>query len=551
MVFGFSTILHKKSCTGGDPKNANKKRYKHPKETVGKIGENDEGVFPVRCLYRDLWGGYNRADDVKRPVFCAVSMVRFRKGAENLLTYSFENIETESMYEHLYRCIKQDILQKKLRAGEKLPSKRTFAKNLGVSTITVESAYAQLVAEGFLYTLPKRGYYVCDLEREEPAPPPPRPPAPPVKEPVRQTYWADFVGSSVARDMFPFSVWVKLLRDVTAGEDETTLLTDTSAGGIRQLRQAISDHLYQFRGMSIDPEQIVVGAGTEYLYSVLIQLLGRRRGYAVEDPGYLRLSKIYEKNDVTTYHIPMDHHGIIPEKLEESGAQILHITPSHHFPTGIVMPVSRRYEFLSWASKGEDRYIIEDDYDCEFRLAGRPIPTLQSIDVMEKVIYINTFSKSLAPAFRISYLVLPKHLVTRFYDTLGFYSGTVSCLEQMTLARFLSEGYFEKHINRMRNHYRGVRDKLLAALRQSPLAGRVHISAEQAGLHFLLELDTQRTDEEILRDAEAQDLRISFVSQYYYETAHRRPHVLVMNYSGLEEEKIDEAVQRLCRAVLG
>ena len=478
-------------------------------------------------------------------------MASFWKGAENLLTYSFETIDpAESMYEHLYACIKQDILQKKLRAGEKLPSKRTFAKNLGVSTITVESAYAQLVAEGFLYTLPKRGYYVCDLEREVPTPLP-RPATPPAREPARRTYWADFVGSSVARDMFPFSVWVKLLRDVTAGEDETALLTDTSAGGIRQLRQAISDHLYQFRGMTIDPEQIVVGAGTEYLYSVLIQLLGRQWGYAVEDPGYLRLSKIYEKNDVATHHIPMDQYGIIPEKLEESGAQILHITPSHHFPTGIVMPVSRRYAFLSWASKGDNRYIIEDDYDCEFRLAGRPIPTLQSIDVMEKVIYINTFSKSLAPAFRISYLVLPKHLVTRFYDTLGFYSGTVSCLEQMTLARFLSEGYFEKHINRMRNHYRAVRDKLLAALRQSPLAGKVKISAEQAGLHFLMELDTQRPDEDILRDAEARDLRISFVSQYYFAQENRRPHVLVMNYSGLEEEKIDQAVQRLCQAVLG
>lgn len=476
-------------------------------------------------------------------------MVSSRKETKIVLTYSFENIESESMYEHLYRCIKQDILQKKLKSGEKLPSKRTFAKNLGVSTITVESAYAQLVAEGYLYTLPKRGYYVCDLEKGE-EPPPPRPKQELPRQPVRRTYWADFVGSSVAKDMFPFSVWVKLLRDVTAGEDEATLLTDTSAGGIRQLRQAISDHLYQFRGMSIDPEQIVVGAGTEYLYSVLIQLLGRDRGYAMEDPGYLRLSKIYEKNDVRVCHIPMDASGIIPEKLEESGAEILHITPSHHFPTGIVMPVSRRYEFLSWASKGENRYIIEDDYDCEFRLSGRPIPTLQSIDVMEKVIYINTFSKSLAPAFRISYLVLPKHLVTRFYEALGFYSGTVSCLEQMTLARFLSEGYFEKHINRMRNHYRTVRDKLLGEISRSPLAGRVRISEENAGLHFLMEVDTNRSDQEIVQAAEGEDLRISFVSQYYFDTANCRPHVLVMNYSGLEEDRIPEAVDRLCRAVL-
>jgi GntR family transcriptional regulator/MocR family aminotransferase len=454
------------------------------------------------------------------------------------------------MYEYLYRCIKQDIEQKKLKSGEKLPSKRTFAKNLGVSTITVESAYAQLVAEGYLYTLPKRGYYVCDLEKGEDVPPPRRQ-APAPKQPPRREYWADFVGSSVAKDMFPFSIWVKLLRDVTAGEDETALLTDTSAGGIRQLRQAISDHLYQFRGMSIDPEQIVVGAGTEYLYSVLIQLLGRNRGYAVEDPGYLRLSKIYEKNDVRTHHIPMDASGIIPQKLEESGAEILHITPSHHFPTGIVMPVSRRYEFLSWASKGENRYIIEDDYDCEFRLSGRPIPTLQSIDVMEKVIYINTFSKSLAPAFRISYLVLPKHLVTRFYDTLGFYSGTVSCLEQMTLARFLSEGYFEKHINRMRNHYRALRDQLLGQISRSPLAGHVKISEEHAGLHFLMEIESSRTEAEILAAAEEADLRISFVSQYYYDFHGQSPHVLVMNYSGLDQSRIPEAVARLARAVLG
>ena len=256
-----------------------------------------------------------------------------------MLTYSFENIDGDSMYEYLYRCIKQDILQRKLKAGEKLPSKRAFAKNLGVSTITVESAYAQLVAEGYLYSLPKRGYYVCGLE--SPAEPPPARPAAPAAsapaasaEPRKKTYWADFVGSSVAKDMFPFSVWVKLLRDVTAGEDETALLTDTSAGGIRQLRQAIARHLYQFRGMTIDPEQIVVGAGTEYLYAVLIQLLGRDKGYAVEDPGYLRLSKIYEKNDVATFHIPMDGAGIIPQKLEESEAEICTSPPPTTSPRG-------------------------------------------------------------------------------------------------------------------------------------------------------------------------------------------------------------------------
>lgn len=463
-----------------------------------------------------------------------------------MLTYDLERRGDLPRYDYLYRCIKGDILSGRLAAGEKLPSKRALAAHLGTAVVTVENAYAQLLAEGYLTSRERSGCYVAQVETRQS---PPLPPAPVQAVPERP-WLLDLRGTGSGIEGFPFSVWAKLTRRVLT-ERGPALLQAVPHSGVPELRRALARHLYELRGIQVSPEQIVVGAGTEYLYSVLIQLLGRQWGYAVEDPGYLRLSKIYEKNDVVTYHIPMDQAGIIPEKLEESGAEILHITPSHHFPTGIVMPVSRRYEFLSWASKGENRYIIEDDYDCEFRLAGRPIPTLQSIDVMEKVIYINTFSKSLAPAFRISYLVLPKHLVTRFYETLGFYSGTVSCLEQMTLARFLSEGYFEKHINRMRNHYRALRDKLLLALRQSPLAGRVKISEEHAGLHFLLELDTQRSDEEILQAAQAQDLRISFVSQYYVAAQNRRPHVLVMNYSGLEEEKVEEAVSRLCRAVLG
>ena len=455
------------------------------------------------------------------------------------------------LYEQLYAALADEIRRGDRAPGTPLPGRRTMAAQQGVSVNTVDTAYQMLAAEGLAEPRPRSGFYVQKtygmLHTRAPRPAlRPAVPAVPAEAPVPLF---DLSTGSVDTALFPARSWGRIQKELLYQRPE--LLQRGEMQGDADLRGEIAQYLSEYRGVECTPGQIVVGAGTEYLYSVLIQLLGRQWGYAVEDPGYLRLSKIYEKNDVATYHIPMDEHGIIPEKLEESGAEILHITPSHHFPTGIVMPVSRRYEFLSWASKGENRYIIEDDYDCEFRLAGRPIPTLQSIDVMEKVIYINTFSKSLAPAFRISYLVLPKHLVTRFYDTLGFYSGTVSCLEQMTLARFLSEGYFEKHINRMRNHYRALRDKLLAELRQSPLAGKVRISEENAGLHFLLELDTQRSDEDIRAAAEREDLRLSFVSQYYVSDQHRRPHVLVMNYSGLEERQIPEAVARLCRAVEG
>ncbi|BAE86036.1 PLP-dependent aminotransferase family protein [Desulfitobacterium hafniense] len=466
-----------------------------------------------------------------------------------MLTYSFETIGSESMYEYLYHCIKTDILQKKLKADEKLPSKRVFAKNLGVSVITVENAYAQLAAEGYIYTQPKRGYFVANLDKQtlHPSLETSQNGLQSKKEPA---YYADFVKNSVAPDSFPFSVWAKLLRNVMDTESQASLLSDTSVGGVMKLRQAIAEHLYQFRGLSVEPEQIIVGAGTQYLYSVIIQLLGRKLTYAVEDPGYTRLSKIYASNDVQCCHIPMDDCGVIPESLKECGADILHITPSHHFPTGIVMPVSRRYELLSWAAQENERTIIEDDYDCEFRLFGKPIPTLQSIDVMEKVIYINTFSKSLAPTFRISYMVLPKHLVNRFYSQLGFYSCTVSTFEQFTLARFISEGYFEKHINRMRTYYRKQRDAILKALRQSELNPYITIQEEDSGLHFLMEVATDVDDAQLIDAAKKSGVRISCVSQYYHGTPDHKTHKIIINYSGLESAKIENAIQRLSQSLV-
>ncbi|MDD4680994.1 MAG: PLP-dependent aminotransferase family protein, partial [Clostridia bacterium] len=276
----------------------------------------------------------------------------------------------------------------------------------------------------------------------------------------------------------------------------------------------------------------------------------RNHLYAVEDPGYTKLTKIYESNDVKCCHIPMDAFGVMPDFLKSSGADILHITPSHHFPTGIVMPVSRRYELLSWAAKQNERYIIEDDYDCEFRLFGKPIPTLLSIDVMEKVIYINTFSKSLAPTFRISYMVLPKHLVGRYYQKLGFYSCTVSSFEQFTLARFISEGYFEKHINRMRTYYRKQRDTILKAIRESSLNPYLTIQEEDSGLHFLMKVNTDVEDAKLITAAKNAGIRISCVSKYYHDEQDCESHTIIINYSGLAPEKVETAIERLSKCIV-
>lgn len=460
-----------------------------------------------------------------------------------MLTYSFTDIGAESLYQHLYKCIKSDILSGKLSVGTKLPSKRSFAKNLGISTITVENAYAQLLAEGYISSLPKKGYFVNQAARQWVSAPSASPCcAEPLPQPT--PYLADFVTSQTNPDNFPFSTWAKLMREIIA-QRSTDLMRNPPGAGISELRTAICNHLRQFRNMDIAPGQVVIGAGTEYLYGLLIQLLGYDKVYAVENPGYRKASQIFRSNHVECRYAAMDHDGIHVDSLEEIGADIVHLSPAHHYPTGIITPIGRRYELLDWASASASRYIIEDDYDSEFRLTGRPIPMLQSIDCMEKVIYMNTFSKSLASTIRVSYMILPRHLMDRYVSDFSFYACTVSNFEQYTLARFLQEGYFEKHINRMRTYYKGLRDALVDAIKKSPLSSRVRITEENSGLHFLMQVDTKMSDEEIVRAAADRGIRIACLSQYYMDGSSAQEHVLVMNYSGLRTDNLAEAVNTL------
>ena len=465
-----------------------------------------------------------------------------------MLTYSFTDIGSDSLYEHLYKCIKNDILQGVLEPGDKLPSKRSFAKHLNISTITIENAYAQLLAEGYIYSIAKKGYFVADIINSLKSSAAATQPNLALSA-GKPAYYVDFLSNQTNPANFPFSIWAKLMREIISEKSEE-LMMNSPSGGILELRVAIAEHLRAFRGMKVSPAQIVVGAGTEYLYGLLIQLLGHDKVYAVEDPGYQKVAQIYRSNHVSCRYIPMDKQGILISSLEESKAEIAHISPSHHYPTGIITPISRRYELLGWASKSKDRYIIEDDYDSEFRLLGKPIPSLQSIDVMEKVIYINTFSKSLAPTIRIGYMILPEHLVEQFHRELSFYSCTVSTFEQYTLSKFIRDGYFEKHINRMRSFYRMQRDGLLECIRTSPLSNAVAITEEDSGLHFLMELKTKLTDEAIIRKAEQERIRIGCISQFYHNPAPSMEHILVMNYSGIEGDKMCEAIGRLSRCIV-
>ena len=458
-----------------------------------------------------------------------------------MLTYDLDRRGRLARYDYLYRCIREDILAGRLTAGEKLPSKRSLASHLQTAVITVENAYAQLEAEGYLYTREKRGYYVADVERHHAAPGC----GPAQSAPQRQRPWLlDLSSSGSGTEGFPFSVWARLMRRVLSEEGEA-LLRATPPNGADALREALARHLYRFRGISAAPEQIVVGAGTEYLYNLIVQLLGREAVYGVEDPGYSKAAHIYALGGARTAPVRVDEGGVCAASLEVSGAQILHTSPNHQFPTGAVMPIGRRQSLLRWAEEQKGRYIIEDDYDSEFRFTLRPIPTLQSIDRAGRVIYVNTFSRTLAPSLRISYMVLPEELTERYRTRLGFYSSTVPAMEQYTLSRFLDEGYFEAHINRMRKSYRAQRDAVIDAILQSPLGARCRISGEDAGLHFLLRLDTSCPDAVLRADAERHGVRLSFLSDFALSPDAAKPHTLVVNYPGVDLGRLRTALDIL------
>ena len=451
-----------------------------------------------------------------------------------MLTYTLDK-DKGHLSRELYKALKNDIEEGKLKRGEKLPSKRTFARNCSVSTITVQNAYDQLVSEGYITAIEKKGYYVSDsvakkskvsyLVEED--------------EDTSTVELPDLSNNRVNVDNFPFSIWSRIMRK-TMGEKQNLLLSPMKTEGVYELRRAISHHLSSFRGMAVSPSQIIVGAGTEYLYSLIIQLLGRDKLYALEDPGYMKLERIYNANGVRSIKVELDDKGLSLLSLEKSSADIAHISPNHHYPTGITMPLDRRYEILSWAAKKDERYIIEDDYDSEFRVSRNPVPTFYSLDTSGSVIYMNTFSKSLASTVRISYMVLPDSLAERFKENFSFYSSTVSSFEQYTLASFIEEGFFEKHINRMRLYYIRQRQAVLSLLSSSLMKDKCSVIENDSGLHFILRLNTFLSDKEVKDILYREGIKISALSDYSRSSS--ISHDFIISYSNLDMDAFKRAL---------
>jgi GntR family transcriptional regulator/MocR family aminotransferase len=449
--------------------------------------------------------------------------------------------ESEPLFKQLYSYIKQEIISGNLVKNEKLPSKRRLASSLQCSQNTVQAAYNQLVDEGYLIPRAKSGYFVAELDcilnlhgelRTASA-----------DEEQSDTYTYDFSHHGVDFECFPFSIWRKITKEIIDEYDKDLLRTGDPQGNAR-LRSGIARYLHHSRGVTCSPRQIIVSSGTEYLLQLLIQLFDKDYVYAIENPGYEKLSMLFRISRAECRPVTVDENGMRPDELENSAANVACITPSHQFPTGSIMPVSRRIRLLNWAGARPNRYIIEDDYDSEFRYSGKPIPSLQGFDKSGKVIYIGAFSKSLSPALRISYMVLPEKLLEIYNEKLNFYICPVPTIEQKTLQRFMDEGHFERHLNRMRNLYRQKREKLVSAIQEMlPDAG---IYGANAGLHFVLKTGSGMTESELIQKARERGVRVYGCSRYATEPVPEEYRdTIILGFATLKTDDISPAVSLL------
>lgn len=462
-----------------------------------------------------------------------------------MLTYHLSHKSDISLYEQLYRAIRKDIIEGVLVGGEKLPSKRSLAQHLKISQITVETAYGQLLAEGYIKSKARSGYYVQQIEvhnkkidniKHE------------IPKPKQKDYLYAFHTNTVDTSCFPFATWAKLLRSELT-DRASNLLKAGENKGVLQLRQEICRYLAEFRGISVLPQQIVVGAGSEYLLTLLIQLLGRNRTYALENPCYPKLNNIFKANGANVQPITLDKDGLEIDLLSKTDASVVYLTPSHQFPLGIVMPANRRIQMLNWTQQSDDRYIIEDDYDSEFRYTSKPIPAMKELDHDDRVIYLNTFAKSLAPSLRISYMVLPLRLLNEYEQKLGFYASTVPSFEQYTLARFLQTGSFERHVSRIKNLYKSRRDILISALSSTKFAKDMKLFGAEAGLHFMLKLENGLTEQQMVKKASENGVHLHGLSDYLItDSAEIQKSTVVLGYAGLDKDTIYKAVSCLDNA---
>lgn len=461
------------------------------------------------------------------------------------------NIQTDTpLYEQIYLHLKREILSGKLKTGEKLPSTRNLASHLQVSRNTVDMAYSQLLSEGYIDARPKKGHFVNELDHLylsgdtlENAPLTTGS-IPSSLEKMRTPSPAlmyDFSPYAIDSSHFPYGIWQRLMKNALDQGASCLILGDNQ--GDENFRLAIKHYLEQSRGVNCNPEQIIVGAGADYLLQLLSQLFTQNDIIAMEDPSYTQANLIFHSMHLKTVAIPVDAEGMKVERLQETSANIAYVTPSHQFPLGSVMSIKRRLGLLKWAKEAKNRYIIEDDHDSEFRYVGRPIPALQSLDTEQKVIYIGTFSRSIAPAIRVGYMVLPYPLYQLYRKKLSHYSSTVSRLDQKILTDFIEEGHFERHLNRMKKLYKLKHDTMLDTL--SSFGNLITVLGGNAGLHLVVQVNSSITEEALIKMAYEHGIGLYPLSPYYIQKNIKTKVAFLMGFANMKEEKIQKGLSIL------
>lgn len=462
-----------------------------------------------------------------------------------MITLSAQN--STPLYEQLYAQLAAQIRSGELAPGSPLPGRRTMANQLGVSVNTVDAAYQMLAAEGLAEARPRSGFYVQDtggMLCPAPAAPAPRmPDTVPAQTPAPRY---DLSTGSIDTQLFPARSWGRIQKELLYQAPE--LLQRGPMQGDEDLRAEIARYLAAYRGVVCTPEQVIVGAGIEYLLGCVAHLFAGSAA-AVENPGYSRTRTILENSGIPCRLVDIDCHGLPVAGLEESGANLCYVTPSHHFPTGVTMPAPRRAQLLAWAAAAPGRYILEDDYDSEFRFSTRPLPSLQGMAGQGgPVVYLTTFSKSLAPGIRIACMVLPPDLLERYRRDFAVYANTVSRFEQQTLCRFMAQGHFTRHIARMRLAYKRRMETFAATLR-AELGPQLVLGGTHSGLHFLLTLPGAGGEQAMVAAAQAQGVQLRGLSEYYMERPETcRPDTVVAGYAALRTEDIPAVAAALGRA---
>lgn len=455
--------------------------------------------------------------------------------------FILNNRDPVPLYKQLYNQIREQILSGKLPADSRLPSVRDMAIELSASRNTVDGAYQELYAEGYLYSKPRSGYFVSALDQDVA----PRSisgksgksdylPGPP------SVFTYDFHPARLDPESFPTELWRKCFVDILRRNSHQLVQYDDPQGDWG-LRSSIQSYLGRSRGVLCDPDQIIICAGLQQSLDIVSHILkGSHSVVAVENPGYHLPRSVFHSHSYTIFPVPVGPGGIDLNHLKVSNSTIVYVTPSHQLPLGCVMPVANRLALIEWAESG-GKFIIEDDYDSELRYHGKPIPSLQGLRPTGNIIYSGTFSKILSPALRLSYLVLPYTLLAAYRQLYRTYFSSVSLLEQRTMANFMEQGHWERHIRRMRMIYKKKHDILLRSV-ETHFGKRAVVIGHGAGLHVVLMLpDTVHSEAEIIDRARQKGIRLLPFSEFHV-VGQPEATTLLIGFGGMTSSEIEQGV---------